>query len=240
MKRFLTMGIASLLALTMMAGCTSAMAVSEGTNSVTFDFEKDDAGFTPIYADYPASEGAEEFYELQHDYGKVPIDGAGNGIFISGNNHSDDLFMGYVKALEGFAPARTYHFTASFKLATDVEGGLVGVGGAPGESVAVKCGITQTEPTALPMEHGGVVYYRLNIDAGRQGNGVPCPQAGVAGQDCGGAAGRPPEFLHHRPRLRRGFHADILLARRGQPRRYPPVSTCPCSRQNQRGNRCPV
>lgn len=171
MKRFLTMGIASLLALTMMAGCTSAMAVSEGTNSVTFDFEKDDAGFTPIYADYPASEGAEEFYELQHDYGKVPIDGAGNGIFISGNNHSDDLFMGYVKALEGFAPARTYHFTASFKLATDVEGGLVGVGGAPGESVAVKCGITQTEPTALPMEHGGVVYYRLNIDAGRQGNG---------------------------------------------------------------------
>ena len=67
MKRFLTMGIASLLALTMMAGCTSAMAVSEGTNSVTFDFEKDDAGFTPIYADYPASEGAEEFYELQHD-----------------------------------------------------------------------------------------------------------------------------------------------------------------------------
>ncbi len=171
MKRFLTMGIASLLTLSMMAGCTSAAAVSDGTNSAKFDFEKDDAGFTPIYADYPASEGVEEFYEFQHDYGKVPIDGAGNGIFISGNNHSDDLFMGYVKALEGFAPARTYHFTVSFKLATDVESGLVGVGGAPGESVAVKCGVTQTEPAALPMEHGGVTYYRLNIDAGRQGNG---------------------------------------------------------------------
>ena len=41
MKRYLTMGIASLLARTMMAGCTSAMAVSEGTNSVTLEFEKD-------------------------------------------------------------------------------------------------------------------------------------------------------------------------------------------------------
>ena len=61
MKRFLTMGIASLLALTMMAGCTSAMAVSEGTNSVTFDFEKDDAGFTPIYADYPPARARRNF-----------------------------------------------------------------------------------------------------------------------------------------------------------------------------------
>lgn len=170
MKRFLTMGIASLLTLSMMAGCTSAVAVSDSPSFVKFDFEKDDAGFTPIYADYPYSEGVEEFYEFQHDYGKVPIDRAGNGIFISGNNHSDDLFMGYVKALEGFAPARTYHFTVSFKLATDVEGGMIGVGGSPGESVAVKCGVTQTEPAALPVESGGIPYVRLNIDAGRQSN----------------------------------------------------------------------
>ena len=33
------------------------------------------------------------------------------------------------------------------------------------------------------------------------------------------------------PRLRRGLHADILLARRGQPRLYPPVPTCPQSGQ---------
>ena len=170
MKKFLTMGIVSLLTLSMMAGCTSAAAVSDSPSSVKFDFEKDDAGFTPIYADYPYSEGVEEFYEFQHDYGKVPIDGAGNGIFISGNNHSDDLFMGYVKALEGFAPARTYHFTASFKLATDVEGGMIGVGGSPGGSVAVKCGVAQTEPAALPVESGGITYVRLNIDAGRQSN----------------------------------------------------------------------
>ena len=171
MKRVLIMGIASLALLNMAAGGSLAAAVSADSSSVKFDFETDVAGFTPIYADYPCSEGVEEFYEFQHDYGKVPIDGAGNGIFISGNNHSDDLFMGYVKALEGFSPARTYHFTVSFQLATDVEGGMVGVGGSPGESVTVKCGVTPTEPAALPIEDGGVAYVRLNLDAGRQSNG---------------------------------------------------------------------
>ena len=171
MKRFPTAGIAALLTLSMMTGCTSAAAAHDSPNCVEFDFEKDDAGFMPIYADYPYSEGVEEFYEFQHEYGKIPIDEAGKGIFISGNNHSDDLFMGYVKVLEGFAPARIYHFTVSFKLATDVEGGLVGVGGSPGEGVTVKCGVTQTAPAALPVENGGITYYRLNIDAGRQSNG---------------------------------------------------------------------
>ena len=171
MKRVRIMGIASLALLNMAAGGSLAAAVSADSSSVKFDFETDDARFTPIYADYPCSEGVEEFYEFQHDYGKVPIDGAGNGIFISGNNHSDDLFMGYVKALGGFSPARTYHFTVSFQLATDVEGGMVGVGGSPGESVTVKCGVTPTEPAALPVEDGGGAYVRLNLDAGRQSNG---------------------------------------------------------------------
>ena len=79
--------------------------------------------------------------------------------------------MGYVKMLDGFVPARTYHFTVSFKLATDVEGGLVGVGGSPGESVAVKCGITPTRPVAVPVDNGAFSYHRMNIDTGRQGNG---------------------------------------------------------------------
>ena len=169
MKKFLAAGLASLLALSAFTGCAAANA--DGGSGVRFDFEKDDAGFAPIYADYPYSKGVDEFYEFRHEYVRIPIDGAGKGIFISGNNHSDDLFMGYVKALDGFVPGREYHFSVSFKLATDVEGGLVGVGGSPGESVAVKCGVTPVYPAALPVKSGGTTYYRLNIDAGRQGNG---------------------------------------------------------------------
>ncbi len=170
MKRFFSFGIASLLAISMMTGCASDTAVSDKANAVTFDFKKSDAGFTPIYADYPNSEDVEDFYEFKYEYGKIPIDGAGNGIFISGNNHSGDLFMGYVKKLDGFAPERTYHFTVSFQLATDVEGGLVGIGGSPGESVTVKCGITQTQPMSTVDESEECAYYRLNIDAGLQSN----------------------------------------------------------------------
>lgn len=168
LQKLLSLGMASVLSLSMMTGCTSAAA--ETSSGVQFDFAQNDSGFTPVFADYPYEEGVEEFYEFQHSYGEVPIPGAGNGIFISGNNHSADLFMGYVKMLDGFAPERTYHFTVSFKLATDVESDLVGAGGAPGESVVVKCGITPTEPVAMAAESETLQYYRMNIDTGSQGN----------------------------------------------------------------------
>lgn len=170
MKRFLSLGLAALMTLGIVTGCTSASA-ADGSSMVRFDFERDDSGFTPIFADYPNTEGVEDFYEFRHEHGKIPIDGAGNGLFISGNNHSDDLFMGYVKALEGFVPGRTYRFDLSFQLATDVEDGLFGVGGSPGEGVTVKCGITPTQPAAELRESGSFEYYRMNIDTGRQANG---------------------------------------------------------------------
>ena len=166
MKKWISTGLAAILAVSMLTAASAA-----GGTSVQFDFSQSDSGFVPIFADYPNTEGVEEFYEFQHSWGEVPIPGAGKGLFISGNNHSDDLFMGYVKMLDGFAPARTYRFTVSFKLATDVEGGLVGVGGSPGESVAVKCGITPTRPATVLLDNGAFPYHRMNIDTGRQSNG---------------------------------------------------------------------
>ena len=167
MKKLISTGLAAVLTVSMLTAAASAA----NSTSVQFDFSQSDSGFVPIFADYPNTEGVEEFYEFRHSWGEVPIPGAGKGLFISGNNHSDDLFMGYVKMLDGFVPARTYRFTVSFKLATDVEGGLVGVGGSPGESVAVKCGITPTRPTTVPVDNGAFSYHRMNIDTGRQGNG---------------------------------------------------------------------
>lgn len=165
MKRFLAMGLTILLAIEAMTGGARA-----ADNTAAFDFSGDDSGFTPIFADYPNTEGVEAFYEFRHEYGTVPIPEAGNGLFISGNNHSDDLFMGYVKMLDGFIPGRTYRFTVSFQLATNVESGLAGVGGAPGEGVAVKCGITATEPQAILQKGSFGGEFRMNIDKGAQSN----------------------------------------------------------------------
>ncbi len=88
MKRILSAALA--LALLAMPW-NGASAAESGMN---FDFEEDDSGFLPIFADLPAVEGTEEFYELEYGHRDVPVEGAGKGLFLSGNNHSDDLFMG--------------------------------------------------------------------------------------------------------------------------------------------------
>lgn len=166
MKKIFPITIVFALLLDFMSGFTLT-SESPARTSAFFDFEQSGSEFVPIFADYPDQEDVNDFYEFQHSYGEVPIPKAGKGIFISGSNHSDDLFMGYVKKLEGFAAGETYRFSVSFKLATNIEGGLVGAGGAPGESVTVKCGIVSIEPKAI-NESG---YFRMNIDTGSQSNG---------------------------------------------------------------------
>lgn len=135
--------------------------------AVTFDFEKDDAGFTPVFADCPAEDGVDDFYELRHGWAELPM-GGGKGLFLSGNNHSDDLFMGYYKELPGLKPGRLYEFHVTFRLATNVDGGMIGVGGSPGASVFVKGGVTTVRPRRTVDELG---QYRLNIHKGNQAVG---------------------------------------------------------------------
>lgn len=144
---------------------SGTFAAESGAN---FDFEEGDSDFLPIFADLPAVEGTEEFYELEHGHVTVPVEGAGKGMFLSGNNHSDDLFMGYYKELAGLTPGERYVFQVAFQLATDVEGGLIGIGGSPGSSVYVKGGVTAQKPVAAETEEQ---YYRLNLDKGNQGTG---------------------------------------------------------------------
>lgn len=162
MKRILS----AVLALTLLAvPWNRAFAAESGVN---FDFEEGVSGFLPIFADLPAAEGTEEFYELEYGRRDVPVEGAGKGLFLSGNNHSDDLFMGYYKELDGLTPGEPYVFQVTFRLATDVEGGLIGIGGSPGSSVYVKGGVTAQKPAAAVTEER---YYRLNLDKGNQGSG---------------------------------------------------------------------
>lgn len=110
----------------------------------------------------------EAFYELRSGHEEVPIAEAGKGLFLSGNNHSDDLFMGYFKELSGLAPETEYQFTVRFKLATNVEGDMVGIGGGPGGAVFVKCGVSMEQPE---NSLDSLNHFRLNIDKGSQSQG---------------------------------------------------------------------
>lgn len=129
---------AVVIGMSTLAGCAAG---KNAVGEASFDFSEDDGGFAPIFSDYPTEPDVEQFYEFQTGHEEVPVADAGKGLFISGNNHSDDLFMGYYKELTGLAPETEYQFTVRFKLATNVEGGMIGIGGSPGESVFVKCGV---------------------------------------------------------------------------------------------------
>ena len=164
-KRFCSLGVAAAIGMSILAGTAAA---KETTAGLTFDFNQNDGGFTPIFSDYPNEQGVEEFYELRSGHEEVPIAEAGKGLFLSGNNHSDDLFMGYYKDLSGLVPETEYQFTVRFQLATNVENDMIGIGGAPGESVFVKCGVASEEPE---NSLDSLNHFRLNIDKGSQSTG---------------------------------------------------------------------
>lgn len=157
-----SIAMAAVIGMSVLAGCA---AEKNTAGEALFDFSKDDGGFIPVFSDYPDEPDVEQFYEFRTGHEEVPVADAGKGLFISGNNHSDDLFMGYYKELTGLAPETEYQFTVRFRLATNVEGGMVGIGGSPGESVFVKCGVASLKPENELDESN---HFRLNLNKGSQ------------------------------------------------------------------------
>jgi hypothetical protein len=129
---------------------------------ISLDFE---SGWYGGFADYPA--GEEEFYELQYEHTNLPepLDESRGAFMLSGNNHSDDLFMFAKRKLTGLQPNRTYKVKFELEFATNVANGMFGVGGSPGEGVTVKVGATSIEPDVVIEEDG---WYRMNIDKSNQ------------------------------------------------------------------------
>ena len=132
----------------------------------TFDFNRGPQGFTAGFADYPPAN--ESIFELTSDHRPLPspLDSR-SALYVSGVNRSDDLFMYFKGPIEGLSPEQTYGVTVSLEIATETPTGCVGVGGAPGESVWIKAGVTATEPLAVLSGS----YLRMNIDIGRQSSG---------------------------------------------------------------------
>jgi len=135
--------------------------------SLSYDFSKVDHGWTGDFADYP--EGDSIAFELVFKHDTLPPNLNNNGtrkaLMLSGNNGSDDLFMFIKKKLTGIKPNTVYNVLFNIQLASNAPTGAVGIGGAPGESVILKAGITLSEPVKiLDDDH----YYRMNVDKGNQ------------------------------------------------------------------------
>lgn len=164
--------------------------VTSDAAALSFDFRNGALGWEAGFADYPA--GEEEFYELEAGLRPLPPElGAGTGFFITGNNHSDDLFMFLKRRLgpeDGIVAGRTYLVRMTITFGSNVPTGCFGIGGSPGESVALKAGAVATEPIAVLDPSDG--HLRMNVDkvglgkgplaaspVSTIGNGTPCDEA---------------------------------------------------------------
>ncbi|MGQ0621653.1 MAG: hypothetical protein ACT4QA_17345 [Panacagrimonas sp.] len=136
----------------------------------SFDFAQGAQQWVAGFADYPA--GAEGFYELIADYRMLPpeLGGDRGALFITGNNHSDDLFMYYKRRVDGLDPGRRYTVRFQVEIATEVPTGCTGIGGSPGDSVYLKAGVAGVEPVAVANLDG---FNELNVDKGVQSNAGP-------------------------------------------------------------------
>ena len=149
-----------------------AFAASSRTNhpddarTFAFDFHLGPQGFVAGFADYPPAHAP--IYELTSDHRNLPAPlQSRSGHFLSGVNRSDDLFMFLKGSIGGLQSGTVYGVTLSVEIATNTPSGCIGVGGAPGESVWIKAGVTSEEPLAVRKG----AYLRTNIDIGNQSQG---------------------------------------------------------------------
>lgn len=138
------------------------------TKMLHIDFNDSIAGWNVGFADYPA--GEEEFYELGSAHANLPaaLTTTRKGFKVTGNNHSDDLFMFISKQVDGLEPNTRYDLRFKVTFGTNAQNNCMGIGGSPGNSVWIKVGATKNEPKAV---NDGAGFLLLNWDKGNQAAG---------------------------------------------------------------------
>lgn len=130
--------------------------------SLNDQFNVSAEGWSADFADYPV--GEETFYELATKKDAklpAPLDTLKKGFRISGNNHSDDLFMFLTKKMTVPKANQFYKGTFEIEFASNAPDGSVGVGGSPAESVYVGIGLTSIEPKKVA--NTTTKHYDMNI-----------------------------------------------------------------------------
>ncbi len=143
-----------------------------------FDFNRGFQGWTTGFADYlagpvsfPDNREAPEAWEFKSRLSKLPseISPDGQGIFMSGINRSDDLFMYLMRELsaaDGLETSQNYQVEFQVVMYSNAPRNAVGVGGSPGESVHVDAGAYSERPVVdFAHQNAGsnVKYVRLIV-----------------------------------------------------------------------------
>ena len=165
MNRFLISSVSIILWAALIA-CKEDDATDSLASPVelTFTFESGPEGWEAGFADYPV--GEDDFYELGAEVSSLPppLDEAQKGFKLTGNNHSDDLFMFITRRVSDLEPSTTYQLAVEVELASNAPQSSFGIGGSPGSSVYLKAGAADQEPQAV--RDGD--FWQLNLDKGNQ------------------------------------------------------------------------
>jgi hypothetical protein len=118
---------------------------------VPFSFASGADGFSADFADYaPGMEVGDKGILFQSGVRRLPQPLAERtGFFLGGTNRSDDLFMYIWRPVSGLVPGQRYRAVVEFTFATNVPPGCAGIGGSPGEAVALKAGAAEREPAKV-------------------------------------------------------------------------------------------
>jgi len=142
-------------------------STGNGPIALSWDFASTTEGWAGDFSDYPPNIGTG--YDLTYRWSALPAEvGPGGGLFMSGSNHSDDLFMYIKRQITGLAHGAEYVLDVSVTIDSNAPGTCGGIGGSPGESVFVKIGSVPFEPTASLNAAGRLI---LNLDKGNQSVG---------------------------------------------------------------------
>ena len=128
------------------------------------NFDDDQQGWVTGFADLPADYDS-DFFMLDSGWSELPSGLEGQGLYLTGKNASDDLFMYAKKHITGLKPETTYRVQFRVELASNTPAGMIGIGGSPGESVYVKAGAVGYNPDLIP---DSIHWLRMNIDKGNQ------------------------------------------------------------------------
>lgn len=136
----------------------------EKQKTLAYDFANGLDGWTGDFADYPVTDSLLYKLEFSRTTLPAPLNVNKYALKISGNNHSDDLFMFMKYKITGLLPNTAYKLSIDVELASKYQTNGIGAGGAMGEAVVLKAGASVVEPQKV-KKNG---YYFLNIDKGNQ------------------------------------------------------------------------
>ncbi|MDQ3018123.1 MAG: hypothetical protein M3R25_15535, partial [Bacteroidota bacterium] len=140
---------------------------SASGQTYTFDFSEDQQDFEGGVSDFAVAQSGQHEFTFENKYFQPPLDTLKLAQYISGINPSDDLFMYMKRQITGLQPNTTYRVTFVVEFASIYPTNGIGVGGAPGESVTMKAGLTLIEPDTMIINKGGP-FVTMNIDKGNQ------------------------------------------------------------------------